>query len=262
LELEALLYGSQLSTKRDIDALNRQLKWGQGVLPFDQSCYELRRWAREVLGLLPFLIPGKEWTDADLDLFGTRARACRQQVQLFFGFRIPDDPQRATNIWIFRSLLYQLGVKTKARRQTRQQLRSVEIDKEAWSGLLSIVERRQAKREAIANNTCPVVSQSDVVTPSYINKLEGVTTPDKEIQTSNEVTLTPQELQTGVKILSGVALTDAVEELEIFKTWNGQQKRKLWAVVPPWVKEKIRSIIDSLRGHPDTSGIQLDFGLT
>jgi hypothetical protein len=92
LELEALLYGSQLSTKRDIDAIARQLKWGQGVLPFDLSCYELRRWAREVLGLLPFLIPGKEWTDADLESFGARARACRQQVQLFFGFRIPDDP--------------------------------------------------------------------------------------------------------------------------------------------------------------------------
>jgi hypothetical protein len=141
-------------------------------------------------------------------------------------------------------------------------MRSVEIDEEAWSGLLSIVERRQAKREAIANNTFPVVSQNDVVTPPYINKPEGVTTPDKENQTSNEVTLTPQELQTGVEILSGVALTEAVKELERFKTWNGQQKRQLWAVVPSWVKEKIRSIINTLRGHPDTSGIQLDFGLT
>jgi hypothetical protein len=167
----------------------------------------------------------------------------------------------ATNIWIFRSLLYQLGVKTKARRQTRQQLRSVEIDEKAWSDLLSIVERRRAKREAIANNTCPV-SRSDVVTPPYINKPEGVTTSPQEIQTSNEVTLTPQELQTGVEILSGVALTEAVKELERFKTWNGQQKRQLWAVVPSWVKEKIRSIINTLRGHPDTSGIQLDFGLT
>jgi hypothetical protein len=262
LELEALLYGSQLSTKRDLDAIARQLKWGQGVLPFDQSCYELRRWAREVLGLLPFLVPGREWTDADLKPFGTRARACRQQVQLFFGFRIPDDPKAATNIWIFRSLLYQLGVKTKARRQTRQQLRSVEIDEEAWSDLLSIVERRQAKREAIADNYCPVVCLSDVVTPSYINKPEGVTTHPQEIQTSNKVTLTPQELQTGVEILSGVALTEAVKELERFKTWNGQQKRQLWAVVPSWLKEKIRSIIDTLRGHPDPSGIQFDFGLT
>jgi hypothetical protein len=107
-----------------------------------------------------------------------------------------------------------------------------------------------------------VVCQSDVVTPSYINKPEGVTTHPQEIQTSNKVTLTPQELQTGVEILSGVALTEAVKELERFKTWNGQQKRQLWAVVPSWLKEKIRSIIDTLRGHPDPSGIQFDFGLT
>jgi hypothetical protein len=106
------------------------------------------------------------------------------------------------------------------------------------------------------------VSRSDVVTPPYINKPEGVTTPDKEIQTSNEVTLTPQELQTGVEILSGVALTEAVEELERFKNWNLQQKRQLWQVVPQWVKEKIRSIIETLKEHPSTSRIQLDLGFT
>jgi hypothetical protein len=262
LELEALLHGSQLSTKRDLDAIARQLKWGQGILPFDQSCYELRRWAREVLGLLPFIIPGKEWTDADLEPFGARARACRQQVQLFFGFRIPDDPTWATNIWIFRQMLYQLGVKTKARRQTRQQLRSVMIDESAWSGLLSIVERRQAKREAIANNTSPMVSQSDVVTPPYINKLEGVTTSSQELLTTQEVKLTPQNIQTGVKILSGVALTEAVEELEFFNIWSAQQKRQLWQFVPQWLKEKIRSIINSLKEHPGASVPPLDLGLT
>jgi hypothetical protein len=262
LELEALLYGSQLSIKRDLDALNRQLKWGQGVLPFDLSCYELRRWAREVLGLLPFLVPGKEWTDADLDPFGTRARACRQQVQLFFGFRIPDEPKGATNIWIFRSLLYQLGVKTKARRKTRQQLRSVSIDEEAWSALFPLLEHRQAKREAIAHKTSSVVSQSYVVTPPCINKLEKVTTSSQELLTRAEKKLTPQELQKGIEILSGVALTEAVEELEFFNILSAQQKRQLWQFVPQWLKEKIRSIIDTLRGHPAPSGTQLDLGFT
>ncbi len=264
VELEVLLYGSELSTKRDLDALKRQLKWGQGVLPFDQSCYELRRLAREVLGLPQFLVPGREWTDADLESLGSRARACSQQIKLFFGFSIPDDPQRATNIWIFRRLLSQLGVKTKARRQKRQQLRSVWIDEEAWSFMLSILERRQAKREAQATktslealaNVSPVVSESDVVTPPYINKLEGVTTSEPEI-------LTPQDIQTGVALLDLIAKTEAVEELESFNNnWTPQQKRQLWQVVPQWLKEKIRQLIDRLRGHTGASGTQLDLGLT
>ncbi|MGH2415195.1 MAG: hypothetical protein ACRDEA_16180, partial [Microcystaceae cyanobacterium] len=207
VELEVLLYGSKLSTQRDLDALERQLKWGQGLLPFDHSCYELRRLAREVLGLLPFLVPGREWTDADLESLGSRARACSQQIKLFFGFSIPDAPEQATNIWIFRQMMNQLGVKTKARRSGRDQSRCVWIDDEAWFQILSILERRQARREAIADkisldsppaNISSVASESDVVTPPYINKLEGVTTQKPEF-------LNPQEIQTGVELLGVIA---------------------------------------------------------
>lgn len=196
LELEVLLYGSELSIKRDLDALERQLKWGQGILPFDLSCYELRRFARDVLGLLPFLVPGRAWTDADLEPLGNSVRACRQQVQLFFGFSIPEDPKYATNIWIFRQLMNQLGVKTLSRRYSREQLRSVWIDREAWAELLSIVERRQAKRFALAAKTSGAVSSGDVVTPpSYINKLEGVTTSKPAVANTPKITPPYQELE-------------------------------------------------------------------
>lgn len=245
VELELLLTGAEISTKRDIDAFERQLKWGQGVLPFDHPCYELRRFARDALGLLPFLVPGREWTDADLEPLGTRARACSRQIQIFFSFSIPDNSLYATNIWIFRRLLEQLGVKTEARRAGRAQSRCVWIEQDAWDELLLILSRRQAKREALAVAATPVTLTAplNVVTPPYINKSEGVTT-EPEFLTKKEVTLTPQALQTGVELLGVIAQTEAVEELEIFNTWTPQQKRQLWAVVPQWLKEKIRSLID------------------
>ena len=237
VELEVLLEGAEISTKRDIDAFERQLKWGQGVLPFDHPCYELRRFARDALGLLPFLVPGKEWSNADLEPVGARARACSRQVHLFFNFSIPDNPLFATNIWIFRRLLEQLGVKTSARRAGRAQSRCVWIEQDAWTELLLILSKRQAKRSAlaVAATSVALTDPTLVVTPPYINKSSGVTTESESLP-KKEVTLTPQDIQTGVKLLGAIAQTEAVEELEIFSTWTPLQKRQLWQVVPQWVK--------------------------
>ncbi len=263
VELEVLLKGTLLSTKRDLDAFERQLKWGQGVLPFDHPCYELRRFARDTLGLLPFLVPGREWTDADLEPLGTRARACSRQVQMFFGFSIPDDPLYATNIWIFRQMLEQMGVKTAARRKGRTQSRCVWIEPDAWASLLLILDKRQAKREAIAPAATPIGDATPlVVTPSYINKSSGVTTTESKNLPSKSETLSHQDLQTGVELLGAIAQTKAVEELKIFTRWTPQQKRQLCQVVPSWVKEKIRCLIDGLRENYGALPPQLDLGMT
>ena len=252
VELEVLLKGAELSTKRDLDALERQLKWGQGVLPFDHPCYSLRRFALDTLGLLPFLIPGREWTDADLEPLGSRVRASSRQVQMFFGFSIPDNPLYATNIWIFRRLLEQLGVKTEARRKGRNQSRCVWIEPDAWASLLSILDSRQAKRSDFAPAASPIGDVTPlVVTPPYINKSSGVTT-EPEILPQKLETLSHQDLQTGVELLGAIASNDAVEELKHFTPWTPQQKRQLWQVVPNWVKQKIRSLIDSMQGRAST----------
>jgi hypothetical protein len=259
VELEVLLKGSSLSTKRDLDAFERQLKWGQGVLPFDHPCYELRRFARDTLGLLPFLIPGREWTDADLEPLGTRARACSRQVQMFFGFFIPDNPLDATNIWIFRRLLEQMGVKTAARRKGRTQSRCVWIEPDAWASLLLILEKRQAKRSAIAPAATPIGDAAPlVVTPSYINKSSGVTTTESKNLLPKPDALTPEDIPSGVERLGASAQTEAVEELKHFTRLTPQQKRQLWQAVPSWVKEKIRSLIDSLQGRTSTLLPHLD----
>lgn len=71
------------------------------------------------------------------------------------------------NIWIFRQMLEQMGVKTAARRAGRAQSRCVWIEQDAWAFLLSILERRQAKRSALAVAATPVAltDSLDVVTP-------------------------------------------------------------------------------------------------
>lgn len=154
----------------------------------------------------------------------------------------------------------QLGVKTSSRRFSREQVRCVWIEPQEWSEILLILERRFAKRVERADNSdlialtnvTPVVTFDHVVTPPYINKLEGVTTK-LEFQAQDELTLTLQDLETGVTILGVIAQTEAVEELDIFDDWTQQQKRKLWQLVPQWLKAKIHSLIDGLRGCDRTS---------
>ena len=260
VELEALLHGAALSIGRDIDALERQLKWGHGVLPFDHPSYEVRRFAREVLELGQFLIPGQEWSNADLESLGAKARASGHQIKLFFGFTIPNDLEQANNIWIFRQMMNQLGVKTLSRRRTREQVRTVWIAPQEWSEVLEIVERRCVRRQEWADNSdsiksvnaTPVVSEPLVVTPPYINNLEGVTTTNAPVRTPEEM-LTPHDIQAGVDILSVIASNNSPEELEIFNAWTNKQNQQLWQAVPQWLKQKICSLIDGLRGHPTAS---------
>jgi hypothetical protein len=184
-------------------------------------------------------------------------------VQAFFGFSIPNNPLHATNIWIFRRLLEQLGIETKARRVSRAQSRCVRIDESAWDELLSILSKRQAKRSAPAVATPVTLTDSlDVVTPPYINKTEGVTTSGSETPMPNQESLTPQALQSGVELLGEIAQTEAVEKLKNFSRWNPQQLRQLWQVVPNWVKQKIRSFVNGSGGRADTSPFQLDWGMT
>ena len=260
VELEALIHGASLSIGRDIDALERQLKWGHGVLPFDHPSYEVRRFAREVLELGQFLIPGQEWSNTDLESLGAKARASSHQIKLFFGFTIPEEPKQANNIWIFRQMMNQLGVKTLSRRRTREQVRTVWIAPEEWSEVLEILERRCVKRLEWADNSdslksanaTPVVSEPLVVTPPYINNLEGVTTKNNPVITPEE-RLTPHDIQAGVDILSVIASNNSPEELEIFNAWTNKQNQQLWQAVPQWLKQKICSLIDGLRGHPTAS---------
>jgi hypothetical protein len=191
---------------------------------------------------------------------GAKARASSHQIKLFFGFTIPEELEQANNIWIFRQMMNQLGVKTLSRRRTREQVRTVWIAPQEWSEVLEILERRCVKRQEWADNSdslksvnaTPAVSEPLVVTPPYINKLEGVTTKNTPVRTPEEM-LTPQDIQAGVDILSVIASNNSPEELEMFNAWTNRQNQQLWQAVPQWLKQKLCSLIDGLRGHPSAS---------
>lgn len=74
----------------------------------------------------------------------------------------------------------------------------------------------------------------------------------------NQEPLTPQALQSGVELLGEIAQTEVVEKLKDFTPWTPQQLRQLWQVVPNWVKQKIRFLIDSLQGRASTLLPHLD----
>lgn len=157
--LEMLLY-PVLATQKTTEAIAKQSVWKQGLWIPDLPTAEGERVARVLLGLLPFLVPGQEWTNEDLEPLGAIARRYAEDVKRWLGFKIPDNPEQGNNLWIFRRLLLQLGIQTAARRQGRNQKRSVWIILEAWDTIQHILDRRHLRRELSS------LASSDVVTPS------------------------------------------------------------------------------------------------
>lgn len=162
VELEALLHGSDYAVDRDQDALERQAQWEQGLFPPDHPCNEVRRFVREKLGLLEVLDPEREYTSEDLEALGEKVRQFPQDVEAHLGFKVPSDPEHASNGWIYRRLLQQLGIKVRVRRQggRGQQVKLYRIDPESWVFLKEILERRQQRREGVE----PVSTPQSVIT--------------------------------------------------------------------------------------------------
>ena len=114
LKLEALLQSeSDLAVDSDIDIFARQAKFGMGIFLPDQPCHELGRFIRDRLGLKDLLNPDVQYTDADLASLGDICRQFRFDIKRYLGFNISAN---ATNIWIFRLLCNQLGVKICSKR--------------------------------------------------------------------------------------------------------------------------------------------------
>ncbi len=172
LQLEALVLGTELSTQRDVQAIARQTQWGHGILPFDQPYYELKRFVRDRLGLLPFLDPHQKWSDADLEPLGQQARHYRQQVKEILGFSIPAEEKHASNGWILRLLCNQLGLKVKTHMEgpRGKQVKYFAIDLEHYQTIFAILQRRHQRRVQTFTSGEPVLNKS-VLTSSCINNL-------------------------------------------------------------------------------------------
>ena len=145
LRLEMLLH-PDLAIQKTVDEISKQAAWKQGLWVPDLPTAASEQTARLLLGLEQFLVPGQEFSNEDLAPLGDLARRYPQDIKRWLGFSIPDDPQQANNIWIFRRMLQQLGITSHARRQGRQQTRFVSIDLLQWQQIQDILTRRQQRR--------------------------------------------------------------------------------------------------------------------
>jgi hypothetical protein len=160
LQLEVLVQGPDLSIHRDVEALNRQVQWGHGFLPFDQPNYELKRFVRDQLGLEAYLIPGREWSNDELEPLGQKVRQHRQQVKEILGFKVSEEDQHARNGWIFQMLCQQLGLKVISRRKGPRggQKRYYTIDPHHYEQVMQILDRRQTRQQAALDLAPPLNS--------------------------------------------------------------------------------------------------------
>ena len=140
LKLESLLQ-SDLALGADVDALATQAKFGMGIFLPDQPCHELGRFIRDRLGLRQLLDPSVQYTDADLASLGDICRQFSFDIKRYLGFNIPP---KATNIWIFRILCNQLGVKICSKRLHGDggMINVCWLDPLAWQQLQDIIQRR------------------------------------------------------------------------------------------------------------------------
>jgi hypothetical protein len=147
LKLEAL-FQSDLAIDADVHAFARQAKFGMGIFLPDQPCHELGRYIRSGLGLKELLNPDVQYTDSDLEDLGSLCRQFATDIKRYLGFNVPQD---ATNIWIFRILCNQLGVKICSKRIHGDEgmINVCWLDVEAWHQLQAILKRRSLSRQQV-----------------------------------------------------------------------------------------------------------------
>ncbi|MEA5489321.1 hypothetical protein VB775_21145, partial [Pseudanabaena sp. CCNP1317] len=170
LKLEAL-FQSDLAIDADVHAFARQARFGMGIFLPDQPCHELGRYIRSGLGLKELLNPDVQYTDSDLEDLGSLCRQFATDIKRYLGFNVPQD---ATNIWIFRILCNQLGVKICSKRIHGDEgmINVCWLDVEAWHQLQAILERRSRSRQQVTA-TQPVSCDRP---PLITNDCEGAIT--------------------------------------------------------------------------------------
>jgi hypothetical protein len=84
------------------------------------------------------LQPDLIYTDSDLNELGDRCRTYAQDIKRYLGFTVPSN---ATNIWIFRQLCSQLGIKTSSQRQRQdgEWVRRCQLDAIEWQNLQHVL---------------------------------------------------------------------------------------------------------------------------
>ena len=144
-QLEALLYGCEVSIKRDQTELDTQLQWGSLLTPWDLTGHEVKRAVRDKLGLSGFLSLKRSWTQAESEDIANLARAHSKDIKLYLNLTIPE---KADNNWILAQLLHQVGMRTKSHHKGRrgEQKAVYSLEPEHFAIVAEILQHRQESR--------------------------------------------------------------------------------------------------------------------
>lgn len=144
-QLEALLYGCEVSIRRDKNELDAQLQWGSLLTPWDLTGHEVKRAVREKLGLSKFLSLTESWTHQDSQEIADLARTYRKDIKTYLNLTIPES---ADNNWIVAQLLHQVGLRTKANYKGKrgEQQAVYSLEPEHFAIVAEILQHRQEFR--------------------------------------------------------------------------------------------------------------------
>lgn len=144
-QLEALLYGCEVSFARDRNEMGQQLQWGAQLLPWDLTCHELKRSVRNRLGLRQFLDPEFTWTNESTQQLSDLVKQVSRDIKLYLNLRVPEN---ASNAWIISQLLWQVGLKVKShtRGGRKKQVRTYYLDQDHLAKVQGILRDRMLYR--------------------------------------------------------------------------------------------------------------------
>jgi hypothetical protein len=152
--LEAQIYPG-LAVSKDLQAIDRQMAWQQGLIPWDIPTAELRRRMRELVGLHDFLNPDREWTALELQPYAVQARAHAEQIKVALGFSISG---KISDTQIIHQLLAQLGLKVEFRwsrsypGQQGVKIRVYRLQRGSWHTSQTVLSRREQRRACLDNS--------------------------------------------------------------------------------------------------------------
>ena len=144
-QLEALLYGCEVSIKRDQTEIDAQLQWGSLLIPWDLTGHEVKRAVRDKLGLSGFLSLNRSWTREESEEIANRARAHRKEIKIYLNLTLPE---KADNNWILAQLLQQVGMRTTSHQEGRrgEQKPIYSLEPENFAIVAEILQHRQEFR--------------------------------------------------------------------------------------------------------------------
>lgn len=143
--LEHLLSDSALAMLDD--ALDRK----SNPLASDRSHYTVKRNLLDSLGIRDFLKPDLEWRKGDsiLSQFAERCRLRSLDIKTIWGFNIPQDPRKLSDVQILGEFLRRLGLSTLSRQvgTGKNKERLYRIDPERMRLCEQVIEHKRSKRQ-------------------------------------------------------------------------------------------------------------------